>query len=375
MMLHLDIPTRNEFSRLADKRADACVSIYVKTSPVTQDIEASRIEMKNAIKEMETQLEDASFDKRRLALLLEGLNDVLDDDELWRFQANSLAIFATPDNIRTYRLANDLTSMVQVSDRFHLKPLFRAITFPQSAFVLALSENAARLVEVNADLPATEVNVPGLPSDAASSAGKSTLNDRSHSGRIHGAEGQNVRYQQYARQVDAALRPILAGRETPLILAATGRLEHLFKQVSSYPHLLDETIGESPDRLSEAELAERARPVLDNAYAKQIIDVKAEFDRRTGESRTTTDIADAARAATFGAIQTLLVDIDSVVPGLVDDETGAVTFADQDAATAYGVVDQITARAFANGATVLGVRREDIPGGKDLAAILRYPLQ
>ena len=374
-MLHLDIPTRNEFSRLADKRADACVSIYLKTSPVTQDIEASRIEVKNFIKEMETQLEDAAFDKRRLALLLEGLNDLLDDDELWRFQANSLAIFATPDNIRTYRLANDLTSMVQVSDRFHLKPLFRAITFPQSAFVLALSENAARLVEVNADLPATEVNVPGLPNDAASSAGKSTLNDRSHSGRIHGAEGQNVRYQQYARQVDAALRPILAGRETPLILAATGRLEHLFKQHSSYAHLLDETIGESPDRLSEAELAQRARPVLDNAYAQQITDVKAEFARRTGESRTTTDIAAAARAATFGAIQTLLVDIDSVVPGFVDDETGAVTFADKDDAKAYGVVDQITARAFASGATVLGVRREDIPGGNDLAAILRYPLQ
>jgi hypothetical protein len=43
--------------------------------------------------------------------------------------------------------------MVQVSDRFHLNPLFRAITFSHSAFILVLSENAARLVEMNADLP------------------------------------------------------------------------------------------------------------------------------------------------------------------------------------------------------------------------------
>lgn len=35
---------------------------------------------------------------------------------------------------------------------------------------------------------------------------------------------------------------------------------------------------------------------------------------------------------------------------------------------------EITARAFANGGTTLGVRREDLPGGKDIAAILRYPL-
>src|SRR5690554_2629826 len=205
LMLYLDIPTRNEFSLLADQRADACISIYLKTTPVTENVQASRIELKNLIREAQTQLQEADFDKRRLASLLDGLNDLLDDDDFWRFQANSLAIFATPDTIRTYRLANDLTTMVQVADRFHLKPLFRAVTFAHSAFVLALSENAARLVEMHADLPAQDVKVPDMPTDAASSAGKSTLNDRTFSGRIHGSEGQNVRLEQYVRKVDAAL--------------------------------------------------------------------------------------------------------------------------------------------------------------------------
>lgn len=372
-MLHLDIPTRTEFSILADKRADACVSIYLNTSPVTEKVQASRIELKNQIREAQTQLQEADFDKRRLTALLEGLNDLLDDDDFWRFQANSLAIFATPDTIWTFRLANNLISMVQVADRFHLKPLLRAITFPHSAFILALSENAVRLVEMHADLPAEEVKIPDMPKDAASSVGKSTLNDRTFSGRIHGSEGQNVRFEQYVRKVDAALRPVLAGRETPLILAATGRLADLFKQITSYSNLLNDTISESPDRLTPAELVARARPILDSSYASQIAEVKAVFEKRAGERRTTTDISDAARAATFGAIQKLLVEIDSVVAGFIDDETGAVTFVEKDDATAYGIVDQITARAFANGATVLGVRREDIPGGGDLAAILRYP--
>ncbi|WP_366555221.1 baeRF11 domain-containing protein [Aquibaculum sediminis] len=324
------------------------------------------------MREAQRQLEENSFDKRALEALLEKLHDLQDDDAFWNHQANSLAVFATPDNIRTYRLANHLTPMVQVADRFHLKPLFRAVTFPNSAFILALSENAVRLVEMEADLPPETVKVPNLPKDAASSVGKSTLNDRSFSGRIHGSEGQNVRFQQYARQVDAALRPILAGRETPLILAATGRLASVYAEVNSYPHLLADTIGESPDRLSDGELAQRARPILDAAYEKELAEVRALFERRTGERRTTTDISDAARAATFGAVDTLLVDIDSVVPGSVDDETGAVTFMKEDDATAYGVVDTIAARAFANGARVLGVRQADIPGGKELAAILRY---
>lgn len=373
-MLYVDLPTRAEFANLSTARADACVSIYLKTTPVTQEVEGSRIEFGNHVREAQVQLQDAGFDKRRLAALLNSLNDLLDDNEFWRFQANSLAVFATPDSIRTHRLANDLTSMVQVSDRFHLKPLLRAITFPHSAFILALSENAVRLVEMHADLPPEVVKVPAMPKDAASSIGKSTLNDRSFSGRIHGSEGQNVRFQQYVRHVDAALRQVLAGREMPLVLAATGRLASLFAQICSYPHLLNETIADSPDRLSEAELAAKARLLLDRAYASEIAELHALFEKRSSENRAMTDISDAARMATFGGIQTLLVDIDSVVPGFVDDEDGSVTFVEQDDAKAYGVLDEIVARALAGGARIMGVRRDDIPGGKELAAILRYPI-
>lgn len=373
-MLYVDIPTRTEFTSLSGARSDACVSIYLKTTPVTQEVGTSRIEFGNLIREAQSQLQDANFDKRRLAGLLDSLNDLLDDDEFWRFQANSLAVFATPDTIRAYRLANDLTSMVQVSDRFHMKPLLRAVTFPHSAFILALSENAVRLVEMHADLPPEAVKVPDMPRDAASSVGKSTLNDRSFSGRIHGSEGQNVRFQQYIRQVDAALRQVLSGREIPLVLAATGRLASIFMQTCSYPHLLKDTIADSPDRFSEAELASKARPILDEAYASEIAEIHSLFDRRASERRVTTDIADAARAATFGGVHKLLIDIDSTIPGFVDDETGAVTFVEQDDAKAYGIVDEIAARALASGARVMGVRRDDIPGGKELAAILRYPI-
>lgn len=373
-MLYVDIPTRAEFAALSAIRSDACVSIYLGTTPVTHETDASRIELGNLARNAQQQLEEAGLDKRRLAALLDGLSSLVADDEFWRFQANSLATFATPDTIRTYRLANELTSMVQVSDRFHLKPLFRATTFSHSAFVLALSENAVRLVEIHGALPPEEVKAPGIPKDAASSVGKSTLNDRSASRRIHGSEGQNIRFEQYIRQVDAALRPVLAGRETPLILAATGRLASIFRQMNSYPHLLPEEITESADRLTEGELAARARAVLDAAHARELAEIRELFDRRAGEHRAITDISDAARAATFGAVHKILVDIDSTVPGFVDDETGAVTFVDADDARAYGIVDEIAARAFASGARVLGMRREDIPGGGELAAILRYPL-
>ncbi len=373
-MLYVDIPTRPEFKALNAVRADACVSIYLKTTPLTQESDASRIELGNLAKQAREQLEVVGFDKRRLASLMEHFDDLADDHDFWRLQANSLALLATPDRLRTFRLPNALSSMVAVADRFHLKPLLRAITFSNSAFVLALSENAVRLVEIHAELPASAVKVEGLPKDAANALGKATLNDRSPGGRIQGSEGQNVRFRQFARQVDAALRPLLSGREIPLILAATGRLTSVYRAVNSYPNLLQDGIEESPDRISDADLATAARPVLDAAHAAELSALTALYEARSGDSRATCDLSDAARAATYGAIETLLVDIDAVVPGTVDDRTGEITFAEAADATNYGVVDEIAGRALAAGARILGVRKADIPGSGDLAAILRYPI-
>ena len=373
-MLYVDIPTRSEITALNSVRSDACVSIYLKTTPLTQESGQSRIELGNLARQAREQLEAAGFDKRRLAALMERIDAVVADGEFWRLQANSLAILATPDSLRTFRLANQLAPMVEVSDRFHLKPLLRAITFPHSAYILALSGNAVRLVEMHADLPAAAIKIDNMPKDAASAVGKSTLNDRSASGRIHGSEGQNVRFQQYARKVDAALRPFLTGLETPLILAATERLAAVFRSVSSYPHLLPDGIADSPDRISDADLAQAARPVLDAAYGRELADLKALYEKRAGDGRATTDTSDAARAATFGAIETLLIDIDTVVSGTVDEETGAVSFAEKASAGTYGIIDEIAGRALARGARVLGVRRSDLPNQADLAAILRFPI-
>jgi hypothetical protein len=371
-MLHVDIPSRTDIERLMATRTPTCVSIFLRTSPITQDAQKDRIELKNLARTALDQLRAQDADRRALQAIEEAADDLVDDDEFWRFQANSLAVFVTPDTTLTFRLPNRLEPLVKVSDRFHVKPLLRSVTVPQSAFVLALAQGSVRLVEVSGDMPAFAVSVDGMPKDAASAVGKASILDRSPSGRIQGSEGQKVRLRQYARQVDGALRDLLSGRETPLILAATAPLEAIFRSVNSYAHLVVEGISGNPEGLSDADLAQASRRILDALFRAEIEKFGVQFASRSAQGRATTDIAQTARAATFGAVAVLLVDIDEVVPGRVDDD-GRVDFSAAAGATTYGVVDEITRRALRTGAHVLGVRRSDIPGEGSLAAILRYP--
>ena len=250
--------------------------------------------------------------------------------------------------------------------------MLRAVTFAQTAFVLALSENGVRLLEVLPEGPPVEHAIADLPRDAASAAGRASINDRSPSGRIHGSEGKKVRLTQFARKVEAALRPVLAGRHTPLFLAASEPLASIFHLVSSLPDLVPGSIAASSDRATDAELASAARPLLDALHARELSKFRALFESRADEHRATTDLSDAARAAAFGAIETMLVDIDAVVPGTFDEATGKIILADKTSTDSYGVVNAVAARALATGARLFGVRKADIPHGGHLAAILRY---
>lgn len=370
-MLYVDKPTHEEIAQLNAARADVCVTLYVPTTPLTQHIGAARIEYANLVKAVLAQIDAIGFDKRRKALLEEGLALLGEDEEFWRVQAHSLAVFATPERVVTYRLANKLKADAQVSDRFHLKPLLRAIALPHESFVLALSENQVRLFEIFPDAPPAPVKIDALPKDAASHAGKATLNDRSASGRIHGSEGQRVRHLQYLRAIDAALRPLLAGRNTPLILAGVDPLAALYRTINTYPHLLSTGVKMSPDDMADAEIARHSIKALDEAHAETIRAATDLFHKRGSAGRTATDVTDAARAGTRGAIELLFVNIDETIPGTID-ENGVVKFADEASARTYDVIDEIAARVLATGGKVLGVRQADVPGGKALAAILRF---
>ena len=339
MILPADIPTRAEIDRLLAYRAPSSVSIYLPTDPASNG-EAERIELKTLTGQASSQLRDTGAGSSLIRQLEDEIGYLDDDEEFWRY---------------------------------HVRPLLRTLTFPHVAFVLALAPGSVRVVEVTPDLDPARIEVHDLPSDVAAASGKSSIANRAPIRRLQGSEGQKVRMRQYARQVDRALRPLLNGLDVPLILAATEPIESIYRAVNTYPHLLARGIQGNPETVSDAELAAGTRAVLDDLYAAQLRDVQELYGQRSSDGRALADVAEVARAATLGAVETLLVDIDAVVPGTVD-ETGAVTFASAGTGGFHDVIDEITRRAWLSDARVMAIRNDDVPGRGAVAAILRYAL-
>jgi Bacterial archaeo-eukaryotic release factor family 11 len=134
-----------------------------------------------------------------------------------------------------------------------------------------------------------------------------------------------------------------------LVIAGTEPLDSIFRSVCRYPDVVPESVRGNPESVSDVELVQQARAVLDRYYADKLAELHALFERRAGQNRTSSDVATVARLVTQGAVDTLFVDIDGVVLGEVDEE-GAVRFGDEQVPGSIGVVDEIARRGWLSGA-------------------------
>jgi len=391
-MLHIDIPTLDEFKALAQIKGETCVSLYLPTSPVTDNIQANRTAFRDLAREALSQLSEAGIDKRKIAAFEErfehiaGLErDVQDEDkirklqrakpdpidEFWHYQASGLAVLSTPDIMRMFRLPHSPKPLAEVADRLHLTPLIRAMTSPHDVFVLALAEESVRLIRAFVNFPPQRLQVPDLPGSAEEATHRPSFHVRAPRRRLQNLEGEKVLLHQYIRKVEQAIHDVLAGQNAPLVLAAEEPLASMYRSVNTYPRLADEMIHGNPAEVTDAELEDAAIPILDRIYSRDLKSVIALYDELKPR-RATTDVSYAAHAATAGAVEQLLVDLDAVIPGLVSDIDGSVIYSASDDAETYSVVDEVARRALSTGARVLGARKEELPDRAPLTAILRY---
>ena len=354
---HHEIPTPTQLDALWGHRGPCSTSIYLPTDASDPRRHADVARFAGLVDRAVDRLAASECSPDDVQGVRDQLDDLAADEDFWARRAESLAVLATPSVTRTFRLANQLGESVSVSDRFHLTPLARAVTFPQAAYVLALAAGGARLLEIGPEGPPEQVDVPDLPRDAWDPRSNAVFRARDRA---------------YVRRIDDAIRPWLTGSPLPLVLAATETIAALYRTVSTAPQLVEQRVPGNPEETTDAELAALVRPILDELYADEVTALGDRFTARAGQGRAATDLADLGRLATVGAIDTLIVDLAASTPGSLDEHTGAVTFASGDGPGEHDVIDEIARRTHLAGGRVLALRRGEVPGGGPAAALLRY---
>jgi len=362
----MDILNPADLKSLIAQQWKWCVSIYMPTHRAGQEQKQDLIRLKNLLAEAEVKLFANGLRRSKVQKLMQPAEELLWDKDFWHHQSDGLAIFLSNDFWAKYRLPSEFEELLQISKNFHIKPLVPLLNRVGKFYILTLSLQSIRLFRGTRDtIHEITLNIPASMNNAEQSR-----NLREH--KIGDEEKKNILH--FFQSVNEGLGGSLEDKNIPMILAGVDYLLPIYREACTYDNILEDGIIGSPDRENLRDLHEYACEITQPIFEENQKKASEKFEQLNGEQNTlaTSDISTAVKAAKFGQVETLFVPLNEQKWGYYDAGSNEVILESEAGPENEDLLDLAVVETIMNSGQVFAVQREQLPGGGDLAAILRY---
>ena len=371
----------NQLRQLANIKGEPCISLVMPTKISGKETRQGSIRLKNLLSKVEQQV-----DKRNQAAnTLAEVRELIDSEEFWQHQGEGLAIFVTPEQVRTCRLSHSVQEGIMIGSQPYLKPIIPSLANFANFALLALTWDDARLYRTENERLKT-VETEQLPTSfealitardpevqlqytSHQSAGKNAATPMYH-GQGEGEGKIHADRRQYLGRVGELISQELYESNLPLVLVATEEVAGHFQALTELK--LDGVIHGSPGDFELTKLHAAAREKL---TAKNRFDL-SQFGDRLGSAQAlgqaSTNLQEIVLAAQQGRIDTIVADMDHEVWGLIDLEKNEVTITEADPHSIELVNQAIVSTVQQGGNAQVLVNRSAEIFSHPVAAIYRY---
>lgn len=376
---------------LVNEPSDVCVSLYMPMFRFGREVQQNEIRFRNLLKDAQQLLtqDEATTAESRKAVLSQLEEFRLDTNhDAWKHPRAGLALFATPDSLEVFPMGYVMGEQVHVGERFYLRPLLPALHGDGSFVVLAVSQKHVRLFEGNRDSLEERFpeDLPDNLKDALNiddyitsiqhfsySSGNNV--DTMYHGQGAGEDDHKANILQFFHRIDGPLSEYLEGRDDPLIFAGVDYLFPIFKEVSSYKHLLPEAVEGNFDDASIEEIHSKALTIVEPHFQQETTEAIESYQDAYGRNCATEDLDTILQAAQMGAVDTLLIREKTPVWGHLDSD-GHVQRDEAPSEVSLDLLDEAAVETLDKGGDVYVVRTEDFPSEKSSAvAKLRFAIE
>ena len=322
---------------------------------------------------------------------LKPLETLSHDPDLQTPRRHGLAIFLGEDLLETYHVAPNTEENLTVARTFRVRSLLPSLEHLRSYAVLTLSQKRAALfvgtpyvlerVEPTGWPEGFEQQQQALTADRGQQVHAAATGIRGkQAGVFHGqggiADHEKMDLENYLKRVDQTVCSYLHDRSnTALVLAGVESLTSMYRSVTQYGSLLDESLEGNMDHLDEDELQQRVMPIVDAEYARTRDRVAAMI--REHDCPVATNQEQILVAAAAGNIDTLFFDAAADLFGFFDPDSGVLKELQRAPSGAPGdashdLIELAAVQTIKTGGTVYAVTAEEMPVNKRMAAALRF---
>jgi hypothetical protein len=313
-----DVVTLADVKALAGA-AGPCITLLMSvTSPPEL---AARL--KSILHSARKQLAGHHTDAETAAGLLVPIEQLAPDLETAHTRANSLIVFRSPGAFRHYWMRERLKDVAVVGERFEIRPLLAALAREQRFYLLAIGRHHVRLFRSTPHI-AEEVRLEGMAPQYLLEwlhirQPDHLLADRSAAGPSVGSmkgvvfgtgsesEKEQDRFRHFLVEAERGVTRLLRRDSEPLILAAEERDMAIYRQLNTYPRLLEQAIHGSPDGQTAQNLHERAWEIVSQCPSEPLQKALADYRKQAGAALVLGDVSAIGKAAAEGRVAGLFL--------------------------------------------------------------------
>jgi len=383
---HMDLLTRDNLDLLLTHGAHPCISIFMPTHRMGAETQQDVIRLKNMLREAEQKLIDHDYDDATIERVLAPAYELRHDRAYWQHQCDGLALFLSPEVFLTWRLPVAFKELVFVNQRFYTKPLLPTLSGDGRFHLLAIAKGKVRLFH-GTRFTMNEVPLKGIESSFPEALQVFDF-ERQLQHRPGGAGGNAIYHghgsstdatehkellRNYLKHLDSAVRRMLGGDHSPLVIAGLNYITGMYREVSHHPRVMDDSIDTTPEALTDGEMHQRAWGIVGPVLERDRNRAMERFARYAGggDKRADTDLRNIVPAAYFSRVETLFVPLGLREWGAFDPASSEVFLHPGLQKDSEDLLDFAAACTIKNGGTVFALPPEDMPAGTHIAAISR----
>lgn len=383
---HLPAPEKLQMDAIQElvRSHGPCLTLLAPPYRPGEQAKSMSVLIKSKLKEAAQQLVAGKISASMRADLLDPLELLAEDPESRKGSHWGRVLFRAPGVFRSFQLIEPTSVSLTVGGYFHIRPILAGLHLPAEFYVLQLSKKRFDLLRC-AGLKTEPVKLNGVPEtleeamafkppdhdlENRSSAGSSTGAMRGvRFGTGSGRETEHTHLADFYKLVDRGLHAVSKAAAAAVVLAGVDQDTALYRSVSRYPNLLEQTIRGGPDgALPEHEILRRAYTVVRLHCIQRQVKALAEAKERLAPARFASGLNAILRDAVQGRVTSLYIDETARTSGVLEaiKRGERWTWGEEDLLNA-AAVETILQRG-----EVFELPAGSLPDGALATAILRY---
>lgn len=368
---------------LIEQTEGPCLSLYLPMLPGLTHAAENVERMNRVLDDMEGRLESYGIEGKARPQFLASARAFADNILASGVPEGTLALFLSPSTFDVELLPVAMSEICVIGLRFYLTPLLPFLFSPMHYYILAVSRNSAHFLEVNnAEVEAHDIaGMPHSLEEAWAGTEHTEESQQMHStgnGRVAFHGQGNVKDDKegetkiYLQKIAKSLHTLLHEQDAPLVFAGVEELYGLYKHLDTSGRLLEGFIHGNPDRLDGEELVKHAEPLIREAMDKRNAAALEAYGTLAGTGRTSTDLSDILDSAAAGKVETLFVAAGTEQWGIFDTESGKKELHEGPEAKNEELLGLAANHTLRHRGKVVALPADQMPEGKQIAAILRF---